>query len=830
MHGAQVVRTLAVAILLLAGMDIAEGQQSRSPTIDDVLAVRSLSDPQLSPDGARIAFVVREVDHEAGGFRTRIHIAPTGAGTARPITRESLEPRAPQWSPSASRLAFLAADDDGRVQLWVLPADGGDAWPLTRREESVRAFEWAPDGGSIIFLAPEPEDPVLDAWAERRAAHKDDARIVHGERRTLALWRVAVEPGARPERLTTGDPGIREFSLSPDGARAVIATNHTGLAEDATDLWVVDLQSGERQRLTDRAGSESSPVFSPDGNTIAFRASLEPGVSYSQPQLFVIDAEGGEPRNLTPDLDRAVRTIQWPARSRTVFFTVADGAYERIAQVDVRSGEIRPVLEEDVVVKDVAISSSGRDVYAVLASATQLEELYAVERRQRLRRLTALNHSLETDIDWARQEVVSWKSIDGLEVEGLLTYPHGYVEGRRYPLILEIHGGPYNRVTDALPGRAFAQLWAARGYLVLQPNFRGSQGYGEVFGRANYADLGGGDFHDLMTGVDTLIERGLADPERMGVTGGSYGGYMTNWIIGQTDRFAAAISLYGIFSLITDFSNSNIPNWEVGYFGAYYWDDLQPYLAHSPMSYVQGMTTPTLILHGEADDNTVVANSAEMYQALRLLEREAEFVLYPREGHGIASEPVHITDKWNRMRRWFDERVLFSGRPEAVVYEVGDSVPALPSTTAEGWTLRVLDLVEAQSYLGEEGEFLELELLWTGDDAASGLEFVLTGEDAGLRLEREGESIRPTGVPAERLGEAVLVSGPDQRVRFPGPAEARRTSRAIALAIAFPRPSAGTWQLRVDGFAPVVLRLGDAQRAVARMPARSKPASNGRLH
>lgn len=818
MLGARVARLLIPAMLVLRYPAQGSAQEGALPTIQDLVAVRSLGDPQLSPDSRYVALVVRSAHGQKSAYETRIYIAPVGPGDVRPLTRSGLAARSPRWSPTGTHLAFLAPAGEGegaRVQVWLLPTEGGEAQPLTGAPDGVRAFAWTPDGSAVVYLARESEAETVGAWTKQRRERKDDARVVHGDRRPMALWRIPVRSGGRAERLFLGDAGLREFALSPDGRYAAVTTNYSGLADDDTDLWVADLMAGTARRLTSRQGSESSPAFSPDGRSIAFLAPQKPALSYSQPEIFLVPVQGGEPRSLTAGFDRAVVAFDWPARSKRILFAAAAGTDQHLYRLDPSSGDARLLLGGERVVRAFAASSSGNEVYAILSTPGALEDLYLVEDEERLRRLSELNRELERNVAWARQEVVRWASPDGTPVEGVVTYPHDFAADRRYPLVLEIHGGPYGRVTNTLPGRSFAQLWAARGYLVLQPNFRGSQGYGEAFGIANRGDLGGGDYRDVMAGVDALIERGLVDPERMGVTGGSYGGYLTNWVIGQTDRFAAAISLYGIFSLVTDYSNSNIPSWEVGYLGGHYWDDLGPYLKHSPMTYIKNVRTPTLILHGEADDNTVVANSMELYQALRALGREVEFVLYPREGHGIAGEPKHVVDKWSRMRRWFDARVLARGRPELLAFEVGDSVPALPGG-AEGWTLRVTRAERASGYAGASGKYLEIELLLSRAGAAAALELELTGPAADLRLERAGDApVAAAGLPVTRLGPPVLVEGAGQRVRLAGAGD---DARAAALALAFPLPAPGLWRLRVKGFAPVLLHLGAEapQRTAAR--------------
>jgi prolyl oligopeptidase PreP (S9A serine peptidase family) len=315
-----------------------------------------------------------------------------------------------------------------------------------------------------------------------------------------------------------------------------------------------------------------------------------------------------------------------------------------------------PILESKVNIGNVNLAKSSAKLVYTKQSGATLPEIYMADiNGTNEKKLTDFNSQLE-EYRIAEQEVITWASPDGTPVEGLLVYPLDYSSGSRYPLIVSPHGGPHGRVTDTLNGEY--QVWASKGYAVLSPNFRGSSGYGAEFDVANKKDIGFGDYEDVMSGVDKVIEMGVADAERMGVQGGSYGGYMTNWIITHTDRFKGAVSKYGLWNLLTDWSNSNNPRWELNYLEAYYWDDMDLWLKHSPGTYVENVTTPVLILHGDADPNTELANSREMYQALHNLGKTVELVIYPREDHGISGEPNHILDRQKRVVDWFAKYVL----------------------------------------------------------------------------------------------------------------------------------------------------------------------------
>jgi dienelactone hydrolase len=453
----------------------------------------------------------------------------------------------------------------------------------------------------------------------------------------------------------------------------------------------------------------------------------------------------------------------------------------------------------------------------VLEDDTTPPELYALGQNGERRALTELNKSFTEQYELPRQEVIRWRS-DDYEIEGILVYPPEGVESRkskvengeqsdsrltthdsRLPLIVQVHGGPKGRVVNTLRSYNMHPVWAAEGYLVLKPNFRGSEGYGSVFAVANRRDLGGGDFRDIMAGVDELIRRGLADPKRMGIMGGSYGGYMTNWAVSQTDRFAAAVSMFGIFSLVTDYSNSEISRWDRDYLGGYYWEDPEIYRRCSPATYLERINTPVLILHGESDGNTFLSNSKEMYRALRERGATVQFVRYPREGHGLR-EPNHKLDEMRRCLGWFD-LYLKNGGAIPPVRRVGDRIEH------EGYELHVLRAEDAE-YLGhydEDGRLLEVAFAIASEEPVeSGWTFALA--DARL-TGPDGADCPLRGIPVDAGGVRVLVEGTELTATVQPDKETGRLSLALAAAFEISREG-GAFALRIADFPPVAVTVG----------------------
>ena len=800
--------SLALLTLLLS----IQTQSPQTPvTVEEYLELKDLGAVQVSPDGGSVAFTVTKADLESSEYRTELYLWRPDGGP-RALTTRRADVRMPRWSADGAWLAFLskgAAGKDGAShrQVWLLPlAQGGEAIQLTRRQGGVFDYGWAPDG-SIYILTLQAEPALLEAIAEQEKKAKDDPVVVRDEaERPREFWRIAT-PDGEAEYVGGGERGISEFALSPDGRSIVYATNYTGAVGDFTsfDLWVLGVDSGDPRRLTDRAGSETSPVWSPDGRTIVFQAPQKSELSYSQTELFSMPAAGGTPTNLTDAFDRAVLAHRWPAGGELVL-SAALGTYTHLFELSA-AGALQRLTSGPLNYTAFDAAPGGGTIYAVRESATEGTELWRVAGTQ-AERLTTLNERIAR---WklGRQEVIQWTAPDGLTIEGVLVYPADYQDDRRYPLLVNPHGGPSSRARDVLDQFHGYQLFAAQGYAVLAPNFRGSTGYGETFGTANREDLAGGDFSDLMAGVDHAIEMGIADSARLGIYGGSYGGYMTNWTISRTQRFKSAVSMYGIFSLITDYSNSNIPRWEYEYLRAHYWEDLDRYLDRSPMRYVTDIHTPVLIIHGAEDPNTFISNSNEMYRALVDLGRTVEFVKYPREGHGIR-EPRHRIDLFFRQLRWFDKYIRFGGA-ELDFYLVDDWVPG-PS----GWELNVVSSDVGVEYAGAgptSGRYLEVVLALRPDSASANrsagtpLELDLASDVALLGGDDGNDVLLPAGIVTQLFGLKMLVSGSSGRLTVPPPARGATNAVAVSLAFAIPEEPA-EYLLRVRGFGPIRIWAG----------------------
>jgi dipeptidyl aminopeptidase/acylaminoacyl peptidase len=789
-----------VAVLLLAG-PLGGAPRAQAPatppgqaagpakrlTFEDVLRWRLPSSLAVSPDGKRVAFVLAENDLEKSRVFTRLWWVDADTRQTRRLTNLEETVAAPAWSPDGRWLGFITGrtvDGIAKPQVWLLPADGGEAFALTSAPEGVLHWRWSPDSQSVFYAANAPS--ALAALREQEQKQKKDAVVVDEERPRREIWRVSVE-NREASRIFPGDRGLLDFTPSPDGKWLVYRSNLTGDPDHETrvNLWLFNLGTRQATALVERAGEESSVVWSPDSTRIAFLAPREAALRYSQPEVFLMPVAWPgarpEPQRLTRDFTGTIEALHWP-RGNTLYFAAAVRTANQLFLADVADGVVRPASPPAHYLAEPAWNPDGTVCAALLESATALPEIAVLRpaaAQVEPQKLTDLNPQLRT-FALGAQEVVRWKSKDGREVEGVLIRPAGADPARKHPLLLDIHGGPYGRRANTLTTGNLPQAWAARGWLVLQPNFRGSSGYGHEFGLASRGDIGGGDYQDILAGVDFVIAQGWADPERMAVMGESYGGYMTSWIIGQSERFRAAVSAFGIFSLLTDFSNSAYPSWEADYLGKFYWENLPLYLDRSPMKNVAAIRTPVLILHGDDDDNTFISNSKEMYQALRQLGRTVRFVRFPREGHGFV-EPQHVLARFRETAAWLEAHVpgfAASGRP------AGETVRSGP------WELRVAAVRAPQNYAGlaPKNRFVELELLIRAVEPVSERYSLLLFNNDGsdVTVSAAGRAFHPEGVVAESQGQRILIRSTGQVAAIAPEKDGSMPALAVALAFDLP--------------------------------------------
>ena len=634
---------------------------------EDVYALTGVADPRLSPDGRTIAYVVSGVDRDANAYRSTIHLADVdGAAPPRRLTAEEKEDAAPRWCPDGRLLAYVSNREREKKQLYVLPVDGGESRPLTDLPEDVSQAAWSPDGTQLAFSSRVP-DPAYEERDEKRRAPRRITRLQYKlddvgwtTDRRQHLFVVPADGSGGPVQVTSGDYEDGYPAWSPDGARLafVSAREADWDVKDVRDVYVVDSAGGEPVRLTGGSGWCEAPSWSPDGTLIAFRYTPTHFDDPRHGQIAVVDASGGAFRLLTTSLDRncspypEIREPIWEGDS--IVFGIEDRGNTHVYRVSANGSDEPELLVGGELAVAGYDAGTGTVVHAETTSSSP-PELYVGRRR-----LSDAGRSLADHRELAEAERFSAVSADGSEVDAWIIRPAGFEPSRRYPVLLSIHGGPFaqygSRFLDEF------QVYAGAGYVVLYSNPRGSSGYDEGWARAIRGPSDGGpgwgsvDYEDLMAVTDEALRRfDFCDPERLGVLGGSYGGFMTSWIVGHTDRFRAACSERAVNNFVSAFGSGDL-DWMVkGQIGAFLFEDVEAYLRISPATYVENIKTPLLILHSENDLRCHVEQAEHLFTSLRLLGRDVELVRFPAEGHELtrSGSPAHRVMRFEIILEWF---------------------------------------------------------------------------------------------------------------------------------------------------------------------------------
>ncbi len=637
--------------------------------------MRRLADAAISPDGAWVLYTVRRwetssSDREKKEQRSQVWRVPAAGGDVRPLTFDEAGASAPAWSPDGRYVSFLSArgvGEDRRPQIWIMRTDGGEATKLTDAKEGVASYAWSLDGTRIGYVSREPEN--ADAEAQRKRG--DDRRVFEDEFRMAHLWVVDVA-SQKAGRITDGSAmTIRgDLSWSPDSARVAFTAAPTPMVRDnRQDVYIATLADKRVEKITTNVGSDSSPRWSPDGSTIAFTTepgAVEPGpdglgtVDPRQSRLALYDV----PTRTIADafdarFDIEPRSLTWAPDGRRLIFNAGKGAYSEAFSYEPGTKRYAQLTTNRVITLGT-LSKDGSTVAFVMESATQPADVYVSDLAFLTpRRLTSANPQA-AEFALGETEVITWKN-EGFDIEGVLLKPAGFRPGTRVPLLVVVHGGPAGAHLDnyRVGYGDGGQHWAGQGWAVLYPNPRGGTNYGEKFMRANIPDWGGGDFRDIMAGVDAAIARGIADPDRLAIQGWSYGGYMTSWAVTQTTRFKAAMVGAGITNLWSMYGTNDLPNYLAAFFrGVPSKETLPLYMERSALTHASTVTTPTLILHGGNDERVPIGQPMEFYRALKERGTPVELVFYPRQGHGL-QEYHHQLD---RLRRQFDWVVKYTLR------------------------------------------------------------------------------------------------------------------------------------------------------------------------
>jgi dipeptidyl aminopeptidase/acylaminoacyl peptidase len=626
-------------------------------TPQDVVDHVVLRDAQISPDGRYVAFTRRSASKPGTPeLPGEIWLADVATGQSRRFTFGGDTDQYPRWSPDGKRLLFMSdRAHPGQRQLYVIDVDGGEARALTDLRGTIDWPAWSPGGREIAFVHVQEEPHSLIPGADARLAGHEHYR---------RLYAIDVETKAiRP--LSPDGCQIHEFAWSPRGDwLAIIAKQGDATPSGwyTAQLYVLDADGDhtEMQRITHAGKQICAVTWSPDGTQIAYLTSIISDQPLWQGDVCLVGASGGQPRQITPsDAPMSITQLDWIARD-VISYSARQLDGTSFGRLTVSAGRIEPLWSDYAMIGDwtvprISLSADGSAFAAILERPDAPPQVYAGELDAAAQPWRQISQFAYSSLQLGKMERTAWRAADGLEIVGHIVYPVGYQPGQRYPTFVQIHGGP---AWSWLPHYAVWWEWwyqylAGQGYLVFLPNIRGSSGRGTVYTEANVPDMGGADFQDVLSGLDHLIALGLADPERLGIGGWSYGGFMTAWAVTQTTRFKAAIMGAGIASWESYYGQNSIRDWQRVYFGSTPYEDPAAHRARSPVAFIRRARTPTLILQGEEDQDVSPTQAREMYTALRAMGVEAELVTYPREHHPIL-ERQHQLDLLARVLEWCD--------------------------------------------------------------------------------------------------------------------------------------------------------------------------------
>jgi dipeptidyl aminopeptidase/acylaminoacyl peptidase len=624
-----------LAMMALAGAVLAAQPVALTPEL--TLDRRGIAELELSPDGTRLVFTVTEP--VKGTARQRnLWMLDIASEQARQLTFSAKSDSSPRWAPDGKAVAFLS-DRDGAAQLYLLPMSGGEAERLTDRKDRIESFRWSPDGRQIALLMAEPKSEAQ----QKREKDKDDARVAEKEDRRARVW--TLDLGSRAVAQVTKAPfRIGQIEFARGGDRLIVAASAKPEEDQFNEaIFSVDLKSGNFTPIAAPRGPMGAMTLSPDGATIAYVCARVDGPEPHD--LCLQPVAGGTARNLTgATVDRPISQPKW-IDNDTLAVTVAHGFQSQVEIVG-RDGRSQPV---SVGPNASAFVRTGNGTVIYVGEKTgSAPELWVREPSRPAQAITTFNETWKTR-QVIQPEIVHYKSADGTEIEAALLKPPAS-GSQPLPAVILVHGGPTGRWSDTF--EPWGQLLVARGYAVLYPNVRGSTGYGQRFVEMNRGDWGGGDFKDVMAGADWLVARGIADPNRLGIGGWSYGGYMAAWAVTQTTRFKAAVSGAPVIDMASEFGTENGSAYDEWFYGTPY-EKLDGFVKSSPMTFVKNVKTPTLLLQGEDDTTDPIGQSQQFYRGLKRYGVASDLVLYPREPHGLREEK-HLIDRLTRILAWYD--------------------------------------------------------------------------------------------------------------------------------------------------------------------------------
>ena len=650
--------------------------QTRGVVAEDYFAFESLSDPHFSPDGSAIAYVVTTVDQKQNRRHSDIWtVAADESRAPLMLTAAPQSSNSPRWSPDGKSLAFLSARpaagdlDTARTQVWLLPLGGGEPRRVTNALNGVSSFQWSPDGTRLVVVSRSgPSDEAKSPSDVRHYAHSNYKFNDTGwfDDRRAHLWVVDVA-GGRMTQLTSGDDwNDADPQWSPDSRKVAFVSDRTGKALDEghnTDVWVIDASGGPLTKVSDHDTGDSSPRWSPDGQTIAFISSVP---EKAHPKIWLAPSGGGASRLAAEGLDVIPSGLRWADGGKALYFETGFRGTSQIFRVDLGAKRVSQVTAGDKTFHAFDIAEQTSKLAYAINDPTHLDDLHVADLNgSNTRQLTHLNASLWSQLNLMPVERLPYKGADGWDVDGFFMKPVGWEAGKKYPMILTVHGGPAGQY--GFDWYHEFQVYASHGWAVFFANPRGSTGYGEKFERGIELNWGGNDYVDVMKGVDAaLVKYPWIDTDRLGVTGGSYGGFMTNWIVGHTTRFKAAVTLRSLSNFVSDDGTRDGAYGHADDFLGDIFEKPDLYWSRSPLKYASQVKTPTLVLHSDNDYRVPIEQGEQWFRALRHFGVTSEIVFFPRENHNLTrtGEPKHLVESINWQVYWFDR--FLNGNANAV--------------------------------------------------------------------------------------------------------------------------------------------------------------------
>ncbi len=638
---------------LVFGEDAPAGDAVLTPEM--LVDLTAVSEVALAPDGNTVAYtltVPREADDEPGNSYKHLWLADAAEGEPRRFTAGKERVGSPAFSPDGRRVSFLVERKAIRegTQIWTIEKDGGEAQLLSRHDGSISSYRWSPDGRQIAYAA---KDAESDEEKKDKEAGKD--WIVEGADPGYRHLHVLDVDSGESRRLIRDDLDAFEIHWTPDGQTLIFQATTTAHIDDEymnTGIYTLAAGGGQPRVLTPTPGKLADMAVSPDGSHLAWLGAVSRNDPIAQ-SVFVMPLAGGEPRNLTVDYEGSGSSLLW-RKDGSLLLLAVEGERHALYSLDIETGARAPVALPHLIITD--LDAADGQLAMAAHSPSHPAELFVASSGGEPRRRSHHNLQLD-DVRLARQEVIEWTGPDDWTIRGVLTYPRDYTEGERYPLVLQVHGGPEGVSLDGWTTRAGypVQLLAARGYMVLEPNYRASMGRGVAFSKADHNDLGGKEFDDILAGVDALIERGLVDADRVGTGGWSYGGYMSAWAATRwTERFNASVVAAGLTNWLSFAGTTDIP-YEMSevHWNSWWFNHPELHWQRSPMAHLNKARTPTLVVTGAEDERVHPEQARQLYTGLRIKDVPTELVFYPREGHGL-DERAHQLDFIERTLGWFD--------------------------------------------------------------------------------------------------------------------------------------------------------------------------------